>query len=76
MRCVVAVQYTRRIIDGMLDGLLAELAAIAIDGAKAVGKTAMAGERAASTLALSEIPPSAGRQSRPCHAAARTRADR
>lgn len=38
----------------MLDELLPELAAIAIDGARAVGKTATAGERAAGTLALSD----------------------
>lgn len=44
--------YTRRIIDDELDELFPELAAIAIDGAKGVGKTATASARANTVLAL------------------------
>ena len=40
--------YTRRIVDGELDELLPQLAAIAIEGPKAVGKTATAERRATS----------------------------
>ena len=38
--------YTRRIIDDELDELIPELAAIALEGPKAVGKTATAERRA------------------------------
>ncbi|KGM14423.1 ATP-binding protein [Cellulomonas bogoriensis] len=44
--------YTRRVVDDELDELLADLPAIAIDGAKGVGKTATAVQRAASLFAL------------------------
>lgn len=44
--------YRRRIIDETLDELLPDLAAIALEGAKGVGKTATATERAATVLSL------------------------
>lgn len=44
--------YALRLIDADLDELLPELAAIAIEGAKGVGKTATARRRAASELAF------------------------
>ena len=44
--------YLPRLIDAELDGLLADLPAIALEGPKAVGKTATAERRAASVLAL------------------------
>ncbi len=44
--------YTPRIIDGELDLLLEGVGAVAIDGAKAVGKTATAMRRAARTVRL------------------------
>jgi uncharacterized protein len=47
--------YQRRIIDGTLDELFPALAAISIDGPKAVGKTATAKQRAATTLHLDDI---------------------
>ncbi len=46
--------YRRRIIDDALDELLPELAAIALEGAKAVGKTATAAQRARSVIDLSD----------------------
>lgn len=46
------MSYLRRIIDDTLDELFPDLAAIAIEGAKGVGKTATAGRRAATTLSL------------------------
>ncbi len=45
--------YRRRIIDEALDELLPELAAIALEGAKAVGKTATAAQRARTVIDLS-----------------------
>lgn len=45
--------YQRRIIDDTLDELFTDLAAIALDGAKGVGKTATASERATTILDLS-----------------------
>jgi len=47
--------YTQRIVDDELDELLPELAAIAIEGPKAVGKTATA-ERRAATVHRLEVP--------------------
>ncbi|MDR9397377.1 MAG: AAA family ATPase, partial [Pontimonas sp.] len=47
-------QYERRIVDDTLDQLIAGLPAIAIEGAKAVGKTATASRRAQSTLSLDD----------------------
>ncbi len=44
--------YRRRIIDDTLDELLPHLAAIALEGAKGVGKTATATRRAATVLSL------------------------
>ncbi len=46
--------YRRRILDDALDDLLPELAAIAIEGAKAVGKTATATQRAGTVIDLSD----------------------
>lgn len=48
------VDYRRRIIDDELDELLPSLAAVAIDGAKGVGKTATARERASTFIALDD----------------------
>lgn len=47
--------YQRRIIDEILDEVFPDLAAIALEGAKGVGKTATASERAATVLSL-DIP--------------------
>lgn len=44
--------YQRRIIDDMLDEVFPHLAAISLEGAKGVGKTATAGQRARSTFSL------------------------
>lgn len=44
--------YARRVVDDQLDTLFASLPAVAIDGPKAVGKTATASQRAASVVAL------------------------
>jgi hypothetical protein len=46
------VDYRRRIIDQALDELFPHLAAIALEGAKGVGKTATATQRAATILSL------------------------
>lgn len=46
--------YRRRLVDGLLDELFPHLAAIALEGAKGVGKTATASERAATVLALDQ----------------------
>lgn len=46
--------YRRRIIDDALDELLPELAAIALEGAKAIGKTATATQRARTVIDLSD----------------------
>ncbi len=46
--------YQRRIIDTALDDLFPHLAAIALEGAKGVGKTATAGQRAHSVLDLAD----------------------
>ncbi|MFM8352444.1 MAG: ATP-binding protein [Actinomycetales bacterium] len=48
------VSYRRRIVDDALDELLPELAAIALEGAKAVGKTATAAQRARTLIDLSD----------------------
>ncbi len=44
--------YQRRIVDDILDELFPHLAAIALEGAKGVGKTATASQRASTILAL------------------------
>lgn len=44
--------YRRRIIDDLLDDLFPHLAAIALEGAKGVGKTATASQRARTVLSL------------------------
>ena len=44
--------YRRRIIDGVLDELFPHLAAIALEGAKGVGKTASASQRVTTILSL------------------------
>lgn len=46
--------YLRRYVDDELDALLPELAAIAVDGPKGVGKTATASRRAGTTLPLDD----------------------
>ncbi len=46
--------YAPRVIDAELDDLLASLAALAIEGAKGVGKTATASHRAKTVLALDD----------------------
>ncbi len=46
------MDYRRRTIDGALDELFPHLAAIALEGAKGVGKTATATQRAATVLSL------------------------
>jgi uncharacterized protein len=46
------VAYRRRIIDDALDELFPHLTAIALEGAKGVGKTATASQRANTVLAL------------------------
>jgi len=46
------VAYHRRIIDGILDELFPHLTAIALEGAKGVGKTATASQRATTVLDL------------------------
>lgn len=48
------MDYRRRVIDDVLDGALPELAAVALEGAKGVGKTATATRRAATVLSLSD----------------------
>ncbi|MBM3266289.1 MAG: ATP-binding protein [Candidatus Sericytochromatia bacterium] len=47
-------EYIRRVVDGELDDLLPSLAAVAIEGAKAVGKTATAAERARTVYRLDQ----------------------
>jgi predicted AAA+ superfamily ATPase len=47
-------EYRRRILDDELDELSQQLAAIAIEGAKAVGKTETASQRAATTFELDD----------------------
>jgi len=49
-----ASTYRRRVIDDDLDALLPELPALSIDGAKGVGKTATAEQRAAAVFALDD----------------------
>ncbi len=46
--------YQRRIVDDVLDELFPHLAAIALEGAKGVGKTATASQRAKTILSLNE----------------------
>lgn len=46
--------YVRRILDDILDEVLAELVAVAIEGAKGVGKTATASRRATTVLSLND----------------------
>ena len=46
--------YRRRILDDQLDALLGELSAVAIEGAKAVGKTATASQRASLVYQLDD----------------------
>ena len=47
-------EYRRRVIDDELDALMRDLSAIALEGPKAVGKTATASERAASIHRLDD----------------------
>ena len=53
MLCSGVVTYRQRIVDDILDELFPHLAAIALEGAKGVGKTATASQRAATILSLS-----------------------
>src|SRR6218665_3307186 len=46
--------YRRRVIDTVLDELMPELPAISLDGAKGIGKTATALERAATIFRLDD----------------------
>lgn len=46
--------YTRRVVDGELDELFGGVAAVAVEGAKAVGKTATAAERARTVYQLDD----------------------
>jgi len=46
--------YRRRIVDHQLDGLLGGVAAVALEGAKAVGKTATASMRASRTFRMDD----------------------
>ena len=48
----IGATYRRRIVDDELDVLMTDLAAISIDGAKGVGKTATALQRAATVFSL------------------------
>jgi uncharacterized protein len=48
------VEYRRRLIDDVLDDLMVGLPALAIEGAKAVGKTATATQRVKTTLSLND----------------------
>src|SRR5690349_14517574 len=46
--------YHRRVVDGLLDEVLPDLAAIALEGAKGVGKTATGSQRAKAILSLND----------------------
>lgn len=48
------MEYRTRVVDAVLDEMLDELPAVAIEGAKGVGKTATAGRRARTVLTLSD----------------------
>lgn len=48
------MRYARRIVDDELDGLLAELPAVALEGPRGVGKTATAEQRARTTFYLDD----------------------
>ncbi|UOE42868.1 hypothetical protein [Agromyces larvae] len=48
--------YHRRIVDDVIDELFPSLAAIALEGAKGVGKTATARQRARTMFALDDLP--------------------
>jgi predicted AAA+ superfamily ATPase len=48
------VSYRRRILDDLLDELFPHLPAIAVEGAKGVGKTATASQRAATLVSLAD----------------------
>ena len=48
------MDYQRRIIDDLLDDAMSELPAIALEGAKGVGKTATASRRAATVLSMND----------------------
>lgn len=48
------MEYRPRVLDSVLDELLTELPAVAIEGAKGVGKTATASRRARTVLTLSD----------------------
>jgi predicted AAA+ superfamily ATPase len=50
----VAVEYTTRVVDGELDALMADLVAVSVEGAKAVGKTFTAQRRAVTAYRLDD----------------------
>ena len=47
-------EYTTRVVDGELDALMADLVAVSVEGAKAVGKTFTAQRRARTTYRLDD----------------------
>lgn len=49
---MLVVMYRRRIVDDVLDEIFGDLSAIALEGAKGVGKTATASQRATTVLSL------------------------
>jgi len=51
---VASSRYRRRVVDDELDALFGSLAAISIEGAKAVGKTATSSQRARTVYELDE----------------------
>ncbi|MGB4779396.1 ATP-binding protein [Microbacterium sp.] len=50
------MDYQQRVIDGILDAAFGEIVAIALEGAKGVGKTATASRRAKTVLSLTDPP--------------------
>lgn len=54
MADTLSASYTRRVVDEELDQLLASLPAVSLEGAKAVGKTATASQRAATIHRLDD----------------------
>lgn len=50
------MDYQQRVIDGILDAAFGEIVAIALEGAKGVGKTATASRRANTILSLADSP--------------------
>lgn len=59
------MDYRRRVLDSLLDEVMPDLAAIAIEGAKGVGKTMTATQRATSVVALDDAEQRAAIESSP-----------